>query len=123
MSRFLIIDDDPIICQIFKSYFSSKGNYVETAKDGRDGVAKFKASKFDLVVTDLMMPVVHGFEVIDTIKSSFGGNDNPIPIILLTADKEEPNLKRYPRRHQQDDTLEKPFDMPDLEKKIKFLLK
>lgn len=120
MSRFLVIDDDPIILQICKAYFSAKGNYVDTAPNGNLGIKKFKQEKFDLVITDLMMSNGHGYQVIDEIKSTPRGRETPV--LLLTADQNEPELDLYERRKFQDDTLTKPFDMPLLEKKIKDLI-
>jgi len=121
MSRLLIIDDDPLICQMCSAYFSSKGHQVVTAKDGKDGLDKFSRHDFDLVVTDLMMPRRHGYEVIDAIKLSNKGETTPI--VLLTADAHEPDLEAYNRRKFQDDTLTKPFDIPMLEHKISDLLR
>jgi two-component system, OmpR family, response regulator len=120
MSHLLFIDDDPIIRQVCRAYFSSKGYTVTVAKGGKDGLEKFKRGEFDLVVTDLMMPDRHGFEVIDLIKQSSRGPKTPI--ILLSADIDDPDMKSYERKAFQDDTLSKPFDMPDLEKMIADLL-
>ncbi|MDP8223950.1 MAG: response regulator [Candidatus Lernaella stagnicola] len=120
MSHLLFIDDDPIIRQICKVYFSSKGYTVTVAKGGMEGLAKFKNGEYDLIVTDLMMPNCHGFEVIDQIKQMPRGNNTPI--ILLSADINDPDMQAYERQAFQDDTLRKPFDMPDLEKKIVDLL-
>lgn len=120
MSHLLFIDDDPIIRQICKAYFSSKGYTVTVAKGGREGLEKFKIGEYDLVVTDLMMPNCHGFEVIDLIKQSTRGLKTPI--ILLSADVNDPDMKKYERHAYQDDTLRKPFDMPELEEKIADLL-
>ena len=120
MPRLLVIDDDPIICQISRAYFTSKGYDVTTAMDGVEGLNKWKSEEYDLVITDLMMPNRHGYEVIDMIKLSARGAKTPV--ILLTADKSEPELEKYDRRQFQDDTLTKPFDMPMLEKMIKDLL-
>lgn len=119
MARLLIIDDDPIILQIGKAYFSSKGHTVSTARDGREGISKFKQNEYDMVITDLMMPNIHGYQVIDAIKLSQKGSRTPV--ILLTADANEPELDKYERRSFQDDTITKPFDMNILEKSVKDL--
>jgi CheY-like chemotaxis protein len=120
MSRILVVDDDPIIRQICKSYFTSKGHDVAVAKDGAEGIKVFKTKDFDVVVTDLMMPNGHGFQVIDAIKLSARGAKTGV--LLLSADVNDPDLKAYERRAFQDDTLSKPFDVPDLEKKINDLI-
>ena len=120
MSHLLVIDDDPIILQMCKMYFASKGHEVTVARDGKEGLKKWRSGSYDLVITDLMMPDVHGFAVIDEIKLSEKGAFTPV--LLLTADKDDPDLKKYERRRHQDDTLAKPFDIPVLEKKINALL-
>ena len=58
MSRILVIDDDPIIRQMGKAYFTAKGHEVMTAVDGKDGIEKYRGGKFDLVIVDLMMETV-----------------------------------------------------------------
>jgi DNA-binding response OmpR family regulator len=122
MHTMLMIDDDPIIRKICETYFTAKGFKVDVAEDGREGLQKFKSNggKYDVVITDLMMANVHGFQVIDVIKKSAVGNDTPV--ILLTADKNEPDLENYDRDMYQDDTLSKPFDLPILEKMVGNLL-
>ena len=102
MSRILVIDDDPTMTQLSKAYFTSKGHSVVIARNGKEGLQKFKNQPFDIVITDLMMPGVHGFQVIDAIKKSKVGPKTPI--ILLTADQNEPELDKYERRAFQDDT-------------------
>ena len=120
MKNLLVIDDDPMILDIVKPFFEYKGYTVSTAPNGFEGLQKFKDAKFDLVITDLMMEPMHGFQVIDKIRESDQGAD--IPIILLSADKDEPDLKLYKRSHFQTDTLAKPFDVPVLERIVKTLL-
>ncbi len=119
--RFLIIDDDPVIRKIGQAYFTAKGHSVTTAKDGKEGVEKFKQGEWDVIITDLMMPIYHGFQVIDYIKSTPKGKK--IPVILLTADIKEPELDKYERRAFEDDYVAKPFDVPVLEAKIARVLK
>ncbi|HPM78595.1 MAG TPA: response regulator [bacterium] len=121
MSRFLFVDDDPVILQICSAYFGAKGHNVTVARDGAEGFKKFSLTRYDLVVTDLMMPNKHGYQLIDAIKHSPTGEKTPV--LLLTADKDEPELDKYARHHFQDDTLTKPFDMPILERKINDLLR
>ncbi len=121
MSRMLIIDDDPVIRKMGQAYFTAKGHNVITAKDGKEGVERFAHGEYDIVITDLMMPNVHGFKVIDYIKLSPKGKNTPV--ILLTADIKEPELDAYDRKAFEDDYVAKPFDIPVLEAKVKHVLK
>ncbi|MCB1153033.1 MAG: response regulator [Deltaproteobacteria bacterium] len=120
MSSILLIDDDPIIRKMGQSYFTAKGHSVMVAKDGREGLSHFKRHNFDLVITDLMMPDVHGFMVIDAVKGSSKGATTPV--ILLTADIKEPELQSYERKAFADEHVAKPFDIPTLEEKVNALL-
>lgn len=120
MGKFLVIDDDPIILQITSAFFKAKGHQVVTARDGKEGIHKFETDRFDLVITDLMMPKTHGYQVIDHIKKTQKGKLTPV--ILLTADQNEPELDQYDRNKFQDDTLTKPFDIPILEKMVNDLM-
>jgi DNA-binding response OmpR family regulator len=119
MKRILVIDDDSMIRQLCKAYFTAKGHTVEVSENGKKGMARFSKEDFDLVITDLMMDNGHGFEVIDFIKLTDKGARTPV--ILLSADKDQADLESYERRRFQDDTLSKPFDMPVLEAKVNSL--
>ena len=120
MSKILIVDDDPIIRQLVKNYFTAKGHQVTAAVDGKDGIEKFKAGDFNLLIADLMMPVLHGYQLIDFVRNHVKGKS--MPILLLTADRKEPVMETYDRRGYEDDYLAKPFDVPTLEKKVNELL-
>ena len=82
--RILIVDDEPRILEVVATYLRRDGYQVETAVDGetaRRGLTEFKP---DLVVLDLMLPAVSGFEVLNDIR-----RDGDLPVILLTARAEE----------------------------------
>lgn len=121
MPTMLVIDDDPIIRKMVQAYFGAKGFTVTSAKDGKEGVDRFKTGPYDIVITDLMMPEMHGYQVIDIIKSTKRGKNTPT--ILLTADRNEPELDQYDRHGFEDDYLAKPFDIPILEAKVRDVLK
>lgn len=58
--RILLVDDEPVLRELFSDFLSSKGFEVETARDGREGVSKFRHGQFDAVVTDYQMPFMNG---------------------------------------------------------------
>ena len=68
MARILVIDDDPQISALLKRALSGNSHYVQTASDGREGLRLLGESPFDIVITDILMPEVDGFEVIMAIK-------------------------------------------------------
>jgi CheY-like chemotaxis protein len=72
----LVIEDRADMRDLLKRILERAGYAVVTAADGVEGMARFRAGEFDLVVTDIMMPVMDGFEVIRTLRAE--GSDVPI---------------------------------------------
>lgn len=90
--RILVIDDDPAIVRAITINLHSVGYETITALDGADGLRKVVAEKPDLVILDIMMPEIDGFEVLKMLK------DNPdtqhIPVLMLTAFPTDENITR-----------------------------
>ena len=87
MATILTVDDSPSVRQMVKLVLGSSGHSVTEACDGADGLAKAAAQKFDLVLTDLQMPEMDGFQLTAAIRER--ERQNPavprLPIIALTA--------------------------------------
>ncbi|MFO7556058.1 MAG: response regulator [Desulfobacterales bacterium] len=82
MNRILVIDDEKAILDVVRIVLSRAGLKVEIALDGREGIQKFDTGRFDLVITDILMPVIDGREVVDHIRNS----DRPCtPIIGMSG--------------------------------------
>jgi len=79
--RVLVIDDEPLVCDIITQYLTADGHIVETATNGREGMEKFRAGRFDLVVTDQAMPEVNGEQLTGFIKQTMPKT----PVIMLTG--------------------------------------
>jgi CheY-like chemotaxis protein len=77
----LVVEDDPMIRGIEVEYMVSDGHTVETAADGCEGLSKFRASKFDLVLVDRAMPEINGDQLTEAIKEL----DPDMPVILVTG--------------------------------------
>ena len=82
-STVLIIDDDPKAVQLLGTYFGNEGYRVMPAYGGREGIDLAREKKPDLIVLDLMMPEMSGFDVVDALAK--GGETASIPIIVVTA--------------------------------------
>ncbi|HVO68982.1 MAG TPA: response regulator [Aggregatilineaceae bacterium] len=82
----LVVDDDDLICQLVTRYLE-EGNYgVITASDGPTAVEKYEHEKPDLIVLDIAMPEMSGFEVAKRVRAIQQRENRPhTPIILLTA--------------------------------------
>jgi CheY-like chemotaxis protein len=79
--RVLVIDDDPSVREVIRYLLASFGYDCETAPDGATGLALFAEGGWDLVLTDLVMPEISGWEVVETIR----GRAPSMPIVLITA--------------------------------------
>lgn len=83
----LVVDDDPVVIRLVKEILKNLGFTVETAKDGIDAMVLIKKEKPDLIVLDIMMPELNGYDVLRTLK--FTDELKDIPVLLLTAREQE----------------------------------
>lgn len=81
--KVLVVDDDPRICDFISKVMKTEGYHVETAHGGEEGIRKALEALPDLIILDLMMPVINGFDVINELKKHPIAKD--IPIFVLTA--------------------------------------
>jgi DNA-binding response OmpR family regulator len=117
MATILVVDDEPSIVELAKLYLEQEGYRVETATNGSDALGKVGASKPALVVLDLMLPDIDGFEVCRRIR-----RDSDIPILMLTARKEDID-KILGLELGADDYLTKPFNPRELVARVKAILR
>jgi len=82
MKKILIIEDDPFLSEMYAAKFNQNDFQTEVATDGKSGLAKIKADKPDLVLLDIVLPKMDGFEILKAIKADPKFKD--IPIVLLT---------------------------------------
>ena len=75
----LVVDDELLVCQILTKYLTGDGHTVETAADGREGLEKFQAGKFDLVIVDRAMPEMNGDELAAAIKQ----RELNMPVVMV----------------------------------------
>jgi DNA-binding response OmpR family regulator len=113
----LLIDDDAELCGMMKEFFGEVGYELDCAFNGRDGLARALKIAYDLIVLDVMLPLVDGFTVLHQLRRR-----TDVPIIMLTA--------RTNRRDRiqgleagADDYLPKPFDPDELLARIRAVLR
>ena len=99
----LIVEDDRNIAELLQMYLEKEGYAVTVAADGGQGLAKFRAIKPDLVLLDVMMPVMDGWSVCKAIRA-----EAQTPIIMLTA-KGDTDSKVMGLKTGADDYITKPF--------------
>ena len=105
--RVLAIDDSRTIRDLLRMSLEAAGFQFECANDGVDGVAKFKDVQPDVVITDINMPRMDGFEVIKELRS--GSAATRIPILVLTTES-SPELKSRARDAGATGWIVKPFE-------------
>ena len=104
----LLVDDDTNLCELMREFFAPYGYCVESVCDGRRGLARALESPFDLVVLDVMLPVLDGFEVLRQLRKR-----SAVPVIMLTA-KTEQESRIAGLNAGADDYLPKPFNPEEL---------
>jgi two-component system alkaline phosphatase synthesis response regulator PhoP len=90
--RILVVDDERHIVRLIQVNLEREGYQVLTAFDGKDGLQKAKTEKPDLVVLDVMMPYMDGFEVLKSMKADPAMSE--IPVIMLTAKAQDADVFR-----------------------------
>ena len=113
----LIVEDDRNIQELLQMYLEKEGYAVTVAGDGEQGLQKFRAIKPDIVLLDVMMPVMDGWAVCRAIRS-----ESQTPIIMLTA-KGETEDKITGLKTGADDYVTKPFEMRELLARIEAVLR
>ncbi|MBQ2691347.1 MAG: response regulator transcription factor [Clostridia bacterium] len=113
----LIIEDDSNIRELLRLYLEQEGYKIETAQDGLEGLRVFKRIHPDLILLDLMMPVMDGTQVIKEVRSV-----SKVPVIMLTA-KGETFDKVAGLDLGADDYVTKPFETRELIARIRAVLR
>lgn len=116
-TRVLIVDDDPNINQLIKLYLEKEGYETETAERGDDALNLFKKNPPQIVLLDLMLPGMDGYQVCREIR-----HDSDVPIIMLSA-KGEVFDKVLGLELGADDYIIKPFDSKELVARVKAVLR
>lgn len=111
----LVVDDDPDALDIVRTFLESKGYRVVTATDGREALVKVEESRPALVLLDVMMPEIDGWEVARTIKNSSEFRDTRV--VMLTA-RSDFTDKQEGLRAGADDYIVKPIRLQELGQKV-----
>jgi DNA-binding response OmpR family regulator len=108
-ARILIIEDDDTILRVLKDNFVTRGHSVQTARNGQDGLDAALNERPDLIVLDIMLPKVNGFEICRAIRAE----KLEMPILMLTAKGQEADIVRG-LELGADDYVTKPFSVREL---------
>ena len=116
-NKILVVDDDLNICELLKLYLENDGYTVITANDGKAAVDAFEAKSPDLVLLDIMLPKMDGWQVCREIRKT-----SSAPIIMLTA-KGETFDKVLGLELGADDYVTKPFEAKEVMARVKAVLR
>lgn len=118
MKKILVIEDDPGIQLSLKDEFESEGFEVSIAKDGLSGLEMVEKILPDLVILDLMLPFMNGYEICKKLRQ--GGNN--VPVLMLTVKDQEVD-KVLGLEFGADDYVTKPFSLRELLARVNALLR
>lgn len=116
-STILIADDEKSIVSLITLYLSKEGFLVESASNGKEALEKALAVQPDLVITDIMMPKLDGWELVRRLRA-----ERPVPIILLTARTDDVD-KIVGLEIGADDYVTKPFNPKELIARVRAVLR
>ena len=118
MSRILVVDDEPAIVTVVRERLEREGFAVQAVASGEEALAHLDADPADLVVLDVMLPGIDGFEVLRRLR----GSGCQVPVIVLTARDEDVD-KIVGLELGADDYLVKPFNPRELSARIRAVLR
>ena len=117
MNNILIIDDDKELCTLIKRSILSEDIEADFCITGKEGLKQLKEKIYQLVILDVMMPGMDGFETLEQIRT-----ESSLPILMFTS-KNDSASKVRGLRAGADDYLTKPFDMDELIARIVSLIR
>ena len=113
----LLVDDDVELCAMMSEFFAQEGHRLECIYNGREGLSAALDGSYDLVILDVMLPILDGFEVLQRLRRR-----KDLPVIMLTARVQQQDRIRG-LDAGADDYLPKPFDPDELLARIRAVLR
>lgn len=115
--KILVVDDDTELCTMLCEFFGQRGFGVECETDGVRGLSRAVTESFDLLILDVMLPGVDGFQALNTLR-----NKSQMPVLMLTA-RGERGERIQGLELGADDYLPKPFDPEELLARVRAILR
>ncbi len=108
-NKLLVVDDEDALRMVLSAELEGEGYDVKSAADGQEAIDKIQAEKFDLVLLDIKMPIVDGFEVLKFVKDNYPSTK----VIMLTGFADLKNAIES-KKLGAEDFVSKPYDLVDL---------
>ena len=115
----MVVDDEPMIVKVLQDVFKEEGYKVITALSGQECIEKLKKTSVDLILLDIMMPGMDGWDTCSKIKGD--KKTEKIPIVFLTAKTDPVSMSMGGLASS--DYITKPFEMKDLKKRVDSIIK
>ena len=115
--RLLIVDDDTELCSLLQEFLQREGYSVQCVHDGKSGLELAQQSGFDLIILDVMLPGMDGFEILKRLRT-----ESKIPVLMLTARGQDVD-RIVGLELGADDYLPKPFNPRELSARVKAILR
>jgi two-component system, OmpR family, response regulator CpxR len=115
--RILVVDDDTELCSLLDEFLTREGFSVDFEHEGRKGLERASSGEFDLVVLDVMLPGIDGFEILRRLRQQ-----SKVPVLMLTARSEDVD-RIIGLELGADDYLAKPFNPRELSARIRAVLR
>jgi two-component system OmpR family response regulator len=120
--RLLIVEDDAPLASGLSRILEAEGHAVDVTSRGEEAVAAASQERFDLVILDIGLPQMDGFEVLRRLRAGKSENGGPVPVLVLTArDAIDDRVRGLDLG--ADDYMVKPFAMPELTARVRALLR
>jgi len=113
----LVAESNPLGQRMIRAALEKAGHRVELVQNGKEAGLRLRASRFDLVLMDIEMPVMDGFTATASIRERERGSGRHLPIVALVGPRTLPDLERF-RRAGMDEVLSMPFEADQLERVI-----
>jgi DNA-binding response OmpR family regulator len=114
--KVLLVEDDVFISRAYKDGLSRAGYDVETAFDGEEGLNKARAQHFDIILLDLIMPVLNGFETLEQLKSD--PDLKRIPVVIMSNLGQESDIQKGREMGAADYMIKSNYSMKEVVAKI-----
>ena len=113
----LLVDDDNELCGMMREFFTEAGHWLECVHDGREGLSRALTQSYDLVLLDVMLPILDGFSLLQQLRRR-----SNLPVIMLTARVQQQD-RITGLNAGADDYLPKPFDPDELLARVRAVLR
>lgn len=100
MSKILIVEDDRTLCKLYQDRLQKEGFETQVAYDGQEGLSRIKTFVPDLILLDILLPVIDGFEFLEKMRDYAEGRD--IPVVVCSNLNQDFNIERALRLGARD---------------------